>query len=116
MPNTNIHIIQGHLGADPELKTTSKGSQFCKARVATNFGKNHVDWHSVIVWGSDAEALGECKKGDAVECHGRVEHREYEGKWYTTTVCDFAKKLYTPRKQDEPAEQGHSGDDDDLPF
>ncbi len=62
----NRVMLLGNLGADPELKMTSGGQAVLKLRLATSetyLDRNKVrqertEWHSVVVWGKRAEALG----------------------------------------------------------
>lgn len=92
MPNLNYVILAGHLGADPEVKTTESGIPFAKFRLATSYGRDErkkTTWHNCQIWGSQAAELGmSAEKGDAVYCIGRIENREYDGKWYTDIICE----------------------------
>lgn len=92
MPNINMVVLAGHLGADPESGTTKNGNVYAKFRMATSYGKDDkkkTHWHQCQIWGSQAADLAmSAVKGDAVYVIGRIEYREFEGKWYTDIVCE----------------------------
>lgn len=96
MPNKNIVILAGHLGADPESKL-GRNSNYARFRLATSYGKDEkkkTQWHNCIIWGSQATELClSAEKGDAVYAIGRIEYREHEGKWYTDIVCESVSVL-----------------------
>ncbi len=85
----NRVILLGNLGADPELRMTNGGSAVLKLRLATSetyLDKNkqrqeHTEWHSVIVWGKRAEALGKfLGKGDRLLIEGSLRTSSYDDK------------------------------------
>lgn len=63
MKSLNRVFLMGHLGATPELQTSRSGKPYTRLRLATNRfrmkddgGKEEsADWHSVFVWGDQAE-------------------------------------------------------------
>lgn len=81
----NLAIIQGNLGADPELKTFDNGNSVCKLRVATNRKwkdketgelQEKVTWHQVDVFGKQAEHCNEyLSKGRSVLVEGEIDNR-----------------------------------------
>ena len=66
----------GRLGADAELRTSSKGNQFVSMRVASNDffnGENVTTWVTVMWSGDRAVKMQEhMKKGSAVSVHGTL--------------------------------------------
>ncbi len=93
----NLHVLEGRLGADPEVRFTSKGTAVCTMRVASNEvykdaeGKpqRRVEWHRVVAWGKTAENCGQyLKKGRQIIVQGRVQTRSWDDsdgkKRYTT--------------------------------
>jgi single-strand DNA-binding protein len=92
MPNTNIVVLEGHLGKKPEAKEFKGGVISCNFTVATSMGKGEkakTQWHNCQIWGSDATNLAlNADKGDVVSLKGRIEYREYNGKWYTEIKVD----------------------------
>ncbi len=134
MPSLNEVAIMGHLGQDPELKTTNSGTSVVNMSVATTYRPRDKDpeteWHRVVVWSKQAENchrfLG---KGSLVYVKGRLQTRSWEKdgvKRYTTEIVAF-QVLFLDRKGDRaaptpaPAESSNSGSwrdnpDEDLPF
>jgi single-strand DNA-binding protein len=85
----NRVLLMGNLGADPELRVTSGGQSVLKLRLATSetyLDKNRVrqertEWHSVVVWGKRAEALGKfLTKGSRLFVEGGLRTSSYEDK------------------------------------
>lgn len=95
----NKVILIGNLGQDPELRSTQGGQSVCTLRLATtdkykDKEGNWVDrteWHSVVVWGRQAETVNQyCKKGKQIYVEGRLTTRKWQDKTgadrYTTEV------------------------------
>lgn len=89
MSGLNRVTLLGNLGAEPEVKFTNGGQAILKMRLATTetyFNKarekqERTEWHSVVLWGARAEALGKLlRKGERVLVEGRIEYRQYETK------------------------------------
>jgi single-strand DNA-binding protein len=85
----NRVLLFGNLGADPELKMTNGGQAVLKLRLATSesyLDRNKVrqdrtEWHSVVVWGKRAEALGKfLTKGARIFVEGGLRTSNYEDK------------------------------------
>lgn len=83
----NRVMLLGNLGADPELRTTSGGQSVLKLRLATSetyLDKNRqrqekTEWHSVVIWGKRAEALGKIlSKGSRLFVEGGLRTSSYE--------------------------------------
>jgi single-strand DNA-binding protein len=134
----------GHLGRDPEVRSTNTGLAVANATLATNDtrGKEeHVEWHRLVFFGKGAElARDYAHKGDRLYVEGRLQTREWEGKdgqkrQATEIVVDQilflgggrAKDSQPEVKQEAPAQarleerQDPSlapvlDEDDDLPF
>lgn len=94
----NQVTLLGNLGADPELKTSEKGSVL-KLRLATStswFDKDknerleRTEWHRVTVFGKRGEALSRLlKKGSRILVRGEIRHSSYEKdnvKHYSTEI------------------------------
>jgi single-strand DNA-binding protein len=85
----NITILQGNLGADPELRFTQSGQAVMSMRLCTSetyLDNNKVkqernEWHSLTVWGKRAEALAKflCK-GSRILIQGRLHYSSYDDK------------------------------------
>ncbi len=78
MKGLNKAYLIGHIGQDPELRTTAAGLHIAKVSIATPHAKKvqgewieTPDWHRVTSFGKTAEFLAKyAKKGDtlAIEC------------------------------------------------
>lgn len=74
----NRAFLLGHLGQDPELRTTQSGQSMLKLSVATPHAKKvndewveTPDWHRITLWGKDAEYVARVAHKGAllgVEC------------------------------------------------
>ena len=87
MPNKNLVILVGHLGADPEMKYSSGGTAICNFSLATSWGKkkddgtwdNFTDWHKVVCFKNVAEKVGEkAQKGHAVMVTGTIRYESWD--------------------------------------
>jgi single-strand DNA-binding protein len=144
----NKVMLMGNLGADPELRVTSGGQSVLKLRLATTenyLDKNRVkqertEWHSCVVWGKRAEALGKfLTKGSRIFVEGGLRTTSYDdkegNKKYKTEINvdnviltgggagkGGGKSEGTPSggggydDKDYGAPTGGGGDGDDLPF
>lgn len=95
----NLVIVNGHLGADPELRSTSAGQPVANFTLATNErwtdksgqAQERAEWHRIVVWGAQAQVCHQyLRKGREVLVQGRLQTREWtnnEGqKQYTTEI------------------------------
>ena len=83
----NKVILVGNLGANPELRYTPNQFPVCTLRIATsekrkgqdgNFTE-HTEWHSVIVFGKQAENCNQyLQKGRQVYIEGRIQTRKWQ--------------------------------------
>ena len=84
----NKVILVGRLTADPEIKTTGKGTQVGKLRVATNtYGgkdeegnrKEHTEFHNLVLFGRLAQVAGDyLRKGNLVFAEGRLQTNKWD--------------------------------------
>lgn len=131
----NRVMLLGNVGADPELRVTPTGQSVLKIRMATSesyLDKNRVrqektEWHSVVVWGKRAEALGKIvEKGTRVFVEGSIQTRSYDdkdgNKRYSTEInCKELILCGGPGSQrrggQEPVSDtnGYGGAEDDFP-
>lgn len=113
----NLHIINGNLGADPELSQVGD-STVCNMTVATNEvwynGKGekqeHTEWHKVVVWGSQAEACGQyLSKGSPVIVQGNPRTRSYEtGEGETRYITEIKNARVEFLSSGQQKEEGQS--------
>lgn len=84
----NLVNLAGRLGADPELRYSSKGSAYCSFRIATNRwvkdnstkgGRTETTWHKLTAFGSTAENIAKFfSKGRMIFVTGFIDHRRFE--------------------------------------
>ncbi len=129
----NRVTLLGNIGADPELRVTSGGQSVLKIRMATSetyLDKNRVkqektEWHSVVCWGKQAEALGRfLQKGSKIFVEGSLQTSSYdnkEGQKVFKTEVNARNVLLCggagAQRRDEP-KSDTNGDlgDDDVPY
>lgn len=79
----------GHLGMNPEVKTTESGKKLAKLNVATNEtyrnakGEKITDtqWHQIIAWGKTADIAEKyLQKGTEVVIDGKLINKSYTDK------------------------------------
>lgn len=130
----NKVILLGNLGADPELRMTNGGQAVLKLRLATQeryqdrsgTTQERTEWHSVVVWGKRAEALGKLlSKGSRILVEGSLRTSSYEDrdgqKRYKTEVqahnielCGGGQRGSDRQGEVVPARTEDI--DDDIPF
>ncbi len=73
--------LLGRVGADPEMRYSQGGTAVTTMRLATDrrrHGETEADWHSVVCWGKQAEAVAEyVKKGNRVFVAGSLAQNTY---------------------------------------
>ncbi|MFC3704496.1 single-stranded DNA-binding protein [Devosia honganensis] len=91
--SVNKVILVGHLGADPEIRTTEAGTKIANLSLATsekwtdkNTGekKEKTEWHRVVIFGSSEHSgmagIAEkyLKKGSKVYLEGQLQTRKWQ--------------------------------------
>lgn len=145
----NKVTIIGRLGKDPDLRYSPSGTAIASITVATNYNTKDADgnwttqteWHSVKVFGKQAEFVGEyLKKGRLAYVEGRLQTSSWEDqngqKRYRTDIIandvqalgsrnDGEQQSTAPAQkveQSAPAqpaaepEKANTTEEDDLPF
>lgn len=83
----NVVAIMGRLVADPELRTTTQGTNVCTFRIACerSYSKpgeqRQADFVDIVAWGKTAEFI--CKffhKGSMIAVEGILQTRNYQDK------------------------------------
>jgi len=137
--NVNRVTIAGHLGRDPEMKFTTKGSAICNLNVAVTRRwkdevggqKEETTWVGCTAFGKQAETLAQyLKKGSCIYLEGRLKNDSWDDKktgekrTKTGIVVDGfqfvgksegAPATTKPATQPEPADT-NDVDDSDVPF
>jgi len=123
----------GNLGADPELRSTARGTSVCNVNLATSRvwydddkeKHEETEWHKIVIWGKQAETVNQyMSKGSKMYVEGRLQTRKWEDKEgnnrYTTEIV-AERTLFLDSKgsggggsksRDTPPPIG----DDQLPF
>lgn len=97
MKTMNKVFLIGHLGNDPELKTSENGSFFTRLSLATHRSKGKdkdfeemVQWHSVYVWGVQAEnCVKWLSKGALVFVEGELRQVESKNEAATSKLLSL---------------------------
>lgn len=83
----NVVAIMGRLVADPELRTTTQGTNVCTFRIACERSytpkgqQRQADFVDIVAWGKTAEFI--CKffqKGSMIAIDGSIQTRNYQDK------------------------------------
>ena len=124
MASVNKAILIGHVGKEPDIRTTSSGDTVASFSLATNsgYGDNKTtDWHNVIFFGKTADFIKEyVKKGSQLYVEGRIANRNYVDKngikKYVTEIKGYSvqdlQRAEANDRDSAPAIQ----DDDSIPF
>jgi single-strand DNA-binding protein len=85
----NKVILIGHLGSDPELRATIKGTFLATVTLATSSQwkdkqtgetKEQTEWHKIVFYNRLAELVGEyLSKGDKIYLEGSLRTRKWQG-------------------------------------
>jgi single-strand DNA-binding protein len=139
MAGVNKVILVGNLGADPEVKFLSSGTQVANFRIATTENRvnrtgekvSMTEWHRIVAFGRLAEICGQyLTKGKQVYIEGRIRTRSWEDKdgnrrFTTEIIANQMQMLGTlgvavegavsEKDMDFDHEGGH-GPDEEIPF
>ena len=82
MDISNLILICGRLGRDPELKYTKKLEPVCTFSIAEQIkGTEKPNWHKVVVWGKSAESCKvQLQRGSLIFVRGRKSPQEFTNK------------------------------------
>jgi len=125
MQDTNLVILVGRLGKDPELKYDRKGKAYVRFPLATsdtwkdNDGNRQekTQWHTIIAWAKLAEIMVEyLKKGTQVLIMGKIEYRKFQGEnnkdIYITEIKAYKMQIMGKKKVDNDNENSDKEIDD----
>jgi len=132
MTDKNFVLIEGRLGSDPEIRTTSNGTQVTTISVATRRSWKQKDalewteettWHRVVCWGSKARALEAIgRKGKTVIVTGRIQTRKFEKEGEVReireVVADSLSILNSIKRETLPDDETLNSQpiEDEIPF
>ena len=100
----------GHLGKEPELRTTSKGQEVTSFSLGVTVfakGEKQTEWLKCAIWGKRGETFRQfVHKGDQVTVTGSMWHETWQGKEGPVTdlameVRDFSLPA-KPKEEDRP--------------
>jgi single-strand DNA-binding protein len=120
MRTMNRVFLMGRLGQAPELMTSKNGRPYTRLSVATQRPKrteddkviDHTDWHSVFVWGNQAQHCSNIlRKGALVFVEGSMTYwqsSDDQSKLYKNAIqADHVEFLNNPRRLDNPEPSGN---------
>ncbi|MEY3219554.1 MAG: single-stranded DNA-binding protein [Pseudomonadota bacterium] len=93
--SVNKVILVGHLGKDPEMRTTASGMQMATFSLATSERSKDktekTEWHNIVMFDRQAEIAGQyLRKGSLVFLEGKIQTRKWQDKdgndRYTTEI------------------------------
>ncbi|MXY72595.1 MAG: single-stranded DNA-binding protein [Dehalococcoidia bacterium] len=75
--------LLGRVGANPEMRYSQTGTAITTLRMATDRrrqnGDTEADWHSIVCWGKQAEAVAEyVRKGNRLYVSGSLAQNTFE--------------------------------------
>ncbi len=131
---TNIVILNGNLGADPEIRNTGNGNRVANFSLATSRpryadgnivrdengrAEQDTEWHRVVAFNGQAKSAEKCVKGMKVLVIGRNKTQKWTDKdgvtRYTTEV--IAEKIEFQAWPKRSNDGGGANDpDDEIPF
>ena len=115
MPSLNRIQLIGHLGKDPEVRVTPKGSKVCTFTIAVNRrwkssaggDKEATDWFNVEAWGHLGEICQQyLHKGRLIflEVQLRTDRYEHDGDThYFTKVIASQMQMLDRKAEDLPS-------------
>src|SRR4051794_23630071 len=130
----NQVMLIGHVGQDPEIRTTGTGIQVATVSLATSERwtdkangqkKERTEWHRVVVWQGALATIVErsVQKGSKLYVAGKLQTRKWKDHQgvdrYTTEIVvnGFeAKLLLLDKNPNGSYEQPPPPMDDDIPF
>lgn len=112
MPSLNRIQLIGHLGKDPEVRVTPKGSKVCTFTIAVNRrwkssagdDKETTDWFNVEAWGRLGEICQQyLHKGRLIFLEGqlRTDRYEHDGDTHYFTKVIASQMQMLDRKAEE---------------
>ena len=133
---TNIVLLVGNLGGDPELRSTNGGTDVASFSLGTSRvkrdseGKTYKDesgytakdteWHRIACFNGLARVVGQhATKGMLVSVRGRIHNSKWTDKdgidrYGYEIIADDVQFLGRPKQPSEPVEAPN--EDEDLPL
>lgn len=117
----NEATIMGHIGKEPEIRTTSNGKKMAMFSVATSeywkdkSGENQTQtqWHNIVAWGANADVAEKfLKKGMNIVVKGKITYNTYQdkaGENRTVTQIVVEKIIFSFKQLKEMKENDEDG-------
>lgn len=117
MAHYNKIILQGRLGREPELKSTTGDNQKCTFTVASNeyMGADRNDqthWFNVVAYNSQAKYISEwAHQGDEIVITGRLRADKYQNAQGQEQVYNYIKveQIINIRAKKQQKEEAYDG-------
>jgi single-strand DNA-binding protein len=143
MKGTNLVLLLGNLGKDPEIRATAGGTLVANVSLATNERRkgqddewyDHTEWHSLVAFARTAEIFRDyTRKGSQVFIEGKLQTRSWDDrdsgqKRYRTDIlvnqltllsaAETGNGAQQTQETREPVSANAHGEyitDDDVPF
>ncbi|HFP9265118.1 single-stranded DNA-binding protein [Klebsiella michiganensis] len=111
----------GRLVADPQTRTTGKGTNMAMVRLAVSLPCNAAEdgqatfWFGVIAFGKQADALAKHRKGDLVSVAGNMQLNQWTVQGGGTqqgyqVIADSVLSARTVRPEGKAGQQGQATD------
>jgi len=112
----NKVILLGHLGNDPEMRSTANNNQMTTMSLATSEAwqdkqtgqwQERTEWHRVVLFGRQAEIANQyLRKGSQVYIEGRIQSRKWQDpngveRYFTDIIASQIQLL--DKRSDTPA-------------
>lgn len=105
----NRVILMGNLGRDPEARDAN-GKKVVTFSLATNEGKDRVEWHRIVAWEKTAELVEKyMTKGSKALIEGRLQTRKWEKdgvERQTTEIVAQRVEFADGKKKEESSSDG----------
>jgi single-strand DNA-binding protein len=133
---TNLVLLVGNLGGDPERRSTSSGTDVASFSLGTSrpkrdsegktyrdesgFTAKDTEWHRVTCFNGLGRVVADhARKGMLVSVRGRIHNSKWTDKdgierYGYEIIADDVQFLGRPKASGQPAEA--SGEDQDLPL
>ncbi len=124
--DTNLVVLSGRFGGDPEIKSTQGGKTIASFSLAITDGygdKKKTIWAAVEAWEKTAEAIQKFGvKGNRVQIEGRIgvdtwdDKKTGEKRTRTKFVASRVNFIDYPEKNNDSQGDGYAGGGDDVQF
>ena len=127
--STNLVIVQGNVGQDPEVKATAAPAKFS---IATDEGYTNkegdkveaTEWHRITCWGGlKTTVINHIRKGAKVCVTGKLKTETYTKDQYpgatfysTDIIASRIDIIVWPPKSDDSDDADETITDEDIPF